>query len=297
MHSNALCQGGDITIIDASLPCLRHFSLVVKRRPGTSTKNAAYIVKALTADAALETLDLQCDYKGWDTAAIYRAIKRHSKTLRVLCAPGWYAHTAMLQALDGFTVLGEVTIGRFVHLEVRQLPLPNCLLLIFPGERPEGLQEDPKGLPLQSPTCTAASYKRDQDATPSKRLHRPYLWPERGYRQGWSIHPHMDGEHVLSFLPIWGFLYCIFRPIGHTTQSLNDHGGTSSGIWKRLLRIQLSSNRNKTHFSCPRLASLSTSWPSPFRPPWFKVCQRHQLLELLKSIRDSVMKRLRIGTR
>ena len=108
-------------IMGASLPYLREFSLVIRRRSGASTKNAAYIVKTLTADAALETLDLQCDYKGWDTPTIYRAIKRHSKTLRVLCAPGWYAHTAMLQALDKFSVLEEVTIGRIVHLEVRQL--------------------------------------------------------------------------------------------------------------------------------------------------------------------------------
>src|SRR5258706_2095465 len=123
MYPNALYQGGDITIMGASLPHLRHFSLVVRRRSGTSTKNAAYLVKTLTSDAVLETLNLQCDYKGWETPTIYRAVKRHSKTLRVLCAPGWYAHTAMLQALDKFIVLEEVTVGRILHLEVRQLPL------------------------------------------------------------------------------------------------------------------------------------------------------------------------------
>jgi hypothetical protein len=111
--------------MDASLPHLKHFSLVIRRHLEISTKNAAYLVKTLTADGALETLDLQCEYKGWDTPTIYRAIKRHSKTLRILCVPGWYAHTAMLQALDRFTVLEEVTIGRIVHLEVRQLPFPN----------------------------------------------------------------------------------------------------------------------------------------------------------------------------
>lgn len=168
MYPNALYQGGDIPITNASLPHLRHLSLVIKRRPGTSTKNAAYLVKTLTGDAALETLDLQCDYKGWDTSAIYRAIKHHSKTLRMLCAPGWYAHTAMLQALDKFLLLEDVTIGRIGHLEVRQLPPPTILSLIFLGERPEGLQEDPKGLPLQSPTLLTSSYRRDQGAAPSK---------------------------------------------------------------------------------------------------------------------------------
>jgi hypothetical protein len=54
----------------------------------------------------------------------------------------------MLQALDEFTVLEEVTLGRIRHLEVRQLPPLNFLSLIFPGERPERLQEGPKGLPL-----------------------------------------------------------------------------------------------------------------------------------------------------
>jgi len=109
-----------MTPFDAFLPHLKHFTFIVRRRPGTSTKNAAYIVKTLTADAALETLDVQCDFKGWDTSTIYRAIKRHSKTLQILCAPGWYAHTSMLQALDEFSMLEVVTIGRIVHLEVRQ---------------------------------------------------------------------------------------------------------------------------------------------------------------------------------
>ena len=155
--------------MSASLPHLRHLSLVIRRRPGTSTKNAAHLVKMLTADAALETLDLQCDYKGWDTSAIYRAIKRHSKTLRMLCAPGWYAHTAMLQALDKFLLLEDITIGRIAHLEVRRLPPPPTILsLISLGERPEGLQEDPEGLPLQSPTFPTSSHRRDQGATPSK---------------------------------------------------------------------------------------------------------------------------------
>lgn len=154
--------------MDASLPHLRHFSLVIRRRSATSTKNAAYLVKTLTADSALETLDLQCEYKGWDMSTIYRAIKRHSKTLRILCAPGWYAHTAMLQALDRFIVLEDITIGRIVHLEVRQLPPPNILSLIFPGGRLEGLQKDPKGLPLRSPTFPTSSQRRGQDATPSK---------------------------------------------------------------------------------------------------------------------------------
>jgi hypothetical protein len=168
MYPNTLCQAGDITIMGASLPHLRHFSLVLRRRSRASTKDAAYLVKTLTVDAALETLDLQCDYKGWDTSTIYRAIKRHSKTLRILCAPGWYAHTAMLQALDRFIVLEDVTIGRIVHLEVRQLSIPNILSLVFPGERLEGLQEDPKGLPLQSPTFPTSSHMGGQGATPSK---------------------------------------------------------------------------------------------------------------------------------
>ena len=73
------------------------------------TKNAAYIVKTLTVDAVIETMDLYCDFKGWDTPTIYRAIKCHSKTLRVLSAPGYK-----------FAVLEEVTLGRIEHLEVRQ---------------------------------------------------------------------------------------------------------------------------------------------------------------------------------
>ena len=168
IYPNALYQDKDMIIMGASLPYLRDLSLVIRRRSGASTKIAAYIVKTLTADAALETLDLQCDYKGWDTPTIYRAIKRHSKTLRVLCAPGWYAHTAMLQALDKFSVLEEVTIGRIVHLEVRQLRFPYILSPMFPGGRSEGLQEDPEGLPLQPPTFPTSSHGRGQDATPSK---------------------------------------------------------------------------------------------------------------------------------
>ena len=154
--------------MDASLPHLRHFSLVIRRNSGTPTKSAAYLVKQLTVGAALETLDLQCDYKGWDTSTIYRAIKRHSRTLRMLCAPGWYAHTSMLQALDKFTVLEEVTVGRIVHLQVRQLPPPTFLSPIFPGGRPKELQEDPKGLPLQPPTFPTTSHRRGQDSTLSR---------------------------------------------------------------------------------------------------------------------------------
>lgn len=121
MYLNTLYQGVDVAPFDALLPHLKHFTAIVRRRPRTSTKNVAYIVQTFTADAALEILSLQCEFKGWDTSTIYRAIKRHSKTLQMLCAPGWYAHTSMLQALDEFTMLEEVTIGRIVHLEVRQL--------------------------------------------------------------------------------------------------------------------------------------------------------------------------------
>jgi len=236
MYLNTLYQGGEIIVFDASLPHLRHFSLVVGRLSGVSTKNAAYIVKTLTVDAALETMDLHCDFKGWDTPTIYRTIERHSKTLRVLSAPGWYAHTAMLQALDGFTVLEEVTLGRIEHLEVRQLPLQTSCHSYTPGLRPERLQKDPKGLPLQPPTRPTSPHKRNQGATPSRRIHHSHLWRKRVYERDRSIHQRMEGERMLSLLSNSAFSYGLFRSTGHMTQCLKDHGGTSYRIGTRQLR-------------------------------------------------------------
>lgn len=255
MYLNTLCQGVDIPPFDASLPHLKHFTAIVRRRPRTSTKNVAYIVQTFTADAALEILNLQCDFKGWDTSTIYRAIKRHSKTLQILCAPGWYAHTSMLQALDEFTMLEEVTIGRIVHLEVRQLQLLNMLSPMSLGERPEGLQEDRKGLPLQPPTYSTSRHKRGQDATPSKPVEHSHVCREPVYRQGRPNHRCMEGEDIPPLFPALRFINCLFRLTGHTIQTLNDHGGTSFGVRRWPLSVRCFSDLTKDHSLLSRFTS------------------------------------------
>ena len=243
MYPNTLYQRGNF---DASLPYLKHFSLVVQRPLGASTKFVAYIVKTLTADATLEELDLRCDFQGWDTLTIYRAIKRHSKTLRVLCAPGWYAHTAMLQALDKFIVLEEVTLGRFMRCEVRLLPLPtSChsypqvsVLRYFKRVQRVYLYNHRHAPPLPTREVKTLLLQRESKSTIETL----------GYTDSagrtidvWKVRKHYRSEIIL---------YRIFRFIGHTTQTLIDHVGTSFGVRIGHLRVwfPISGDHTKYYF-------------------------------------------------
>ena len=78
------------------------------------------------------------------------------------------------------------------------------------------------------------------------------------------------------------FLCYLFRPTGHTTQSSDDHEGTSFGVRNRQLRVWLPCSRSNDRFYCPVLYCLIDHIGSSLR---FLL---PGLLEVPKYVRDNV---------